>query len=92
MRFESRTAALIRGGFLPLGRNSLQSTQRIETFEVQTTVIAKKLVQTGNPKHHQGVAVAALNSGALTSWAPHGYGNLTNLIASVLNNFLSEEE
>ncbi len=51
--------------------DSRQLPERIETFELQTTVIAEKFMQTGNPKNHQGFAVTALNSGTLASRAPH---------------------
>jgi hypothetical protein len=91
MRLVSRETALVRPGLFPFGGSSLQLTERIETFELQTTVIAKEFMQTGNPEDNQGIVVATLNSGTFTSRAPHSSCNLTNLMTSEINNFLSAE-
>jgi hypothetical protein len=87
MHLVSRKSALVRPKSFPLDGRSLQPAERIEAFELKTTVIAKKLMQTSDPQHNQGIVVATLNSGTLTSRAPHSTGNLTNLMASKGNNF-----
>src|SRR5205823_6667852 len=76
---------------LPLGWSSLQSAERIETFELQTTVIAKKFTPTGNPEDNRGIVVATLNSGTRTSRAPHIAGILTNLLVPENNNLWGSE-
>ncbi len=86
-----KTAHVSPGLFSPCG-SSLQLAERIEASEFQTTVIAKKFMQAGNPKDNQGVLVATLNSRTLTSRAPHSTGNLTNLMASAINNFFGVEK
>jgi len=82
----SREAAVVSLGSFPLGWSpvgwsSLQSAERIETFELQATVIAKKFTPTGNPEHNRRIVVATLNSGTRTSRAPHIAGNLNQFAA-----------
>ncbi len=78
-------------GWSLLGWSSLQSAERIETFELQAAVIAKKFMQTGNPEHNRGIVVATLNSGTRTSRAPHIAGILTNLLVPENNNLSGSE-
>jgi hypothetical protein len=78
-------------GWGPFGWSSRQSAERIETFELQTTVIAKKFMQTGNPEHNRGIVVATLNSGTRTSGAPHIAVILTNLLVAENNNLSGSE-
>ena len=86
MRFVPRGAPAVSPGFSPFGRGSLQPSERIETFEFQATVIAKKFMQTGDPQKNQGIVVTALNTRTLTSRAPHTTANLINFVAFEINN------
>src|SRR6266705_3615873 len=72
----------------PLGWSSLQSAERIENFELQTTVIAKKFTPTGNPEDNRGIVVATLNSGTRTSRAPHIAGHLNQFAAPRKQQFV----
>jgi hypothetical protein len=92
MSLESREASPVRAGFFFLDGSSVQPTERIKASELQTTVIAKQFMQTGNPQDNQRIVVATLNSDTLTSRAPHSADNLTNLMAFEFNNFLSAEK
>jgi hypothetical protein len=69
--FVSREAAVVFPEFLPLSGDSPQLTERIEAFELQSAVIAEKLMQPGKPENNQGIVVATLNAGALASGTPH---------------------
>src|SRR5712691_9583516 len=91
MRLVSRETAVVRLRSFPLGWSSRQSAERIETFELQTAVIAKKFMQTGNPEHNRGIVVATLNSGTRTSRAPHIAGILTNLLVPENNKLWGSE-
>src|SRR5260370_41921825 len=71
MHLVTRETTLVGFKSLPLNWGSWQSTERIETFELQTAVITEKFVQTRNLENHQGIVIAALNARTLTSRAPH---------------------
>ena len=75
-------------GWSLLGWSSRQSAERIETFELQTAVIAKKFMQTGDPQHNRGIVVATLNSGTRTSRAPHIAGHLNQFAAPRKQQFV----
>src|SRR5436309_13185280 len=78
MHLVTRETTLIEFKSLPLGWGSRQSPERIEAFELQTAVIAKKFVQTRNLENHQGLVIAALNARTLTARAPHDTHPLIN--------------
>src|SRR5262249_18689748 len=63
--------ATLVGLQFPLCRGPLELTEWIETLEFKAAIVAKKLMQTGQLKHHHGIVVAALNARTLTSRAPH---------------------
>src|SRR5258706_5727301 len=67
----AREAALVGSRLGALDWSPFQLTEGIEAFEFQTTVIAEKFMQAGNPQHDHGIVIATLNSGTLASRAPH---------------------
>jgi hypothetical protein len=87
MSLVSREASSVRAGFFFLDGSSVQPTERIKTSELQTTVIARQFMQTGNPQDNQRIVVATLNSGTFASRTPHGIGNLINLVVSEKEKF-----
>src|SRR5258706_2868839 len=82
----AREAALVGSRFGALDWSPFQLTEGIEAFEFQTTVIAEKFMQAGNPQHDHGIVIATLNSGTLASRAPHLTGNLISSSAPDIKN------
>jgi hypothetical protein len=58
----TRCSTAVDPGFLLIDDIPPDLSQRIEPFELQSTVITKKLLKSGEPKNDQGVVVPTLYS------------------------------
>ena len=89
MDFEARKAARVNSDLFSRRRLALNFSQRIETLEFKTTIVAKQLMKSGHLKNERRILIAALNARALAAGTPHrSFGSRVPSFESRVLNFL----